>query len=379
MRRDIASGLADSAGGGRPNRPGAGCPAFDDRNAGQIVSQARHDAFLSVEWRNPETMERTGTATTSDSRMIGVILGGCIHAGLIVNHELTGELHSTPASTSSDEAEGDSMLIEMPTHDLIAAICGVISNIIAENPGPISAVGVALPGLIRQGVVEEAPNLPQMKGARAQDMLAMALAERGITAAISIINDADAMAAGLASVHGRLDSFIRVWTLGTGIGYGVYPFEEGVWENGHSIVTLDDKENYCGCGGRGHLEGVMGHRAMRLRFLDMEPEEVFEAANRRGNPDPRCLEFKRLWHRALAAATATAIHARGPGRFFLTGYNIRFLDLNMLKDYLHQMVKMSPLQGYALEVVEDDQKVRIIGAAVAAGHAVGQSQLSVAV
>ena len=43
-------------------------------------------------------------------------------------------------------------------------------------------------------------------------------------------------------------------------------------------VTLDDKENYCGCGGRGHLEGIMGHRAMRLRFLDMEPEEVFEAA-----------------------------------------------------------------------------------------------------
>ena len=53
---------------------------------------------------------------------------------------------------------------------------------------------------------------------------------------------------------------------------------EGVWEGGHTVVTLDDKENFCGCGGRGHLEGIMGHRAMRLRFLDMEPEEVFEAA-----------------------------------------------------------------------------------------------------
>jgi hypothetical protein len=115
----------------------------------------------------------------------------------------------------------------------------------------------------------------------------------------------------------------------------------------------------------------MGHRAMRLRFLDMEPEEVFEAANRK-KPDPRCLEFKRMWHKALAAATATSIHFRGAGRFFLTGYNMRFLDLNMLKDYLHQMVKMSPLQSYMLEVVDDDETTRVIGAAVAAERALTQ-------
>ena len=44
------------------------------------------------------------------------------------------------------------------------------------------------------------------------------------------------------------------------------------------VVTLDPNEKFCGCGGRGHLEGIMGYRAMRLRFLDMEPEEVFRAA-----------------------------------------------------------------------------------------------------
>ena len=60
----------------------------------------------------------------------------------------------------------------------------------------------------------------------------------------------------------------------------------------------------------------MGHRAMRLRFLDMEPEEVFAAAKK---GDARCLEFKRLWHKALAAATATSIHMAGPGKFFLAG------------------------------------------------------------
>jgi hypothetical protein len=42
--------------------------------------------------------------------------------------------------------------------------------------------------------------------------------------------------------------------------------------------------------------------------------------------------------------------------------------MNLLKDYLHQMVKMSPLQSYALEVVDDDETTRVIGAAVAAEH-----------
>ena len=50
---------------------------------------------------------------------------------------------------------------------------------------------------------------------------------------------------------------------------------------------------------------------------------------------------------------------------------VRFVDLPLLKDYLQQMVKMSPLQSYSLEIVEDDPKVRIIGAAVTAEQAAG--------
>ena len=107
---------------------------------------------------------------------------------------------------------------------------------------------------------------------------------------------------------------------------------------------------------------------MRLRFLDLEPEEVFAAANTR-NGDPRCLDFKKLWHKSLAAVTANSIHMDGPGKFFLTGFNVRFVDLNMLHDCLHQMVKMSPLQSYSVELVADDQITRVIGAAVAAEQA----------
>ena len=63
------------------------------------------------------------------------------------------------------------------------------------------------------------------------------------------------------------------------------------------------------------------------------------------------------------------IHLAGAGKFFIAGYNVRFLDMKMLKDYLQQMVKMSPLQSYSIEIVEDDQTTRVMGAAVAAEQA----------
>ena len=311
------------------------------------------------------------SAKSGGMTAIGVIMAERLYAGLIVDHALTGDLLSAPPANVKLDPDDDNSMVEMPTEEVIETLCKLVVQAAKGQKAPIGAVGVAVPGLIRNGVVEEAPNVPQLKGARIEARLTEALAAHGIATRVNVINDADAVAAGLACVHGKLDSMIRVWTIGTGIGYGTYPFAEGVFEGGHGVVSLDDKERFCGCGGRGHLEGIMGHRSMRLRFLDMEPEEVFAAANRK-DPDPRCLDFKKLWHKALAAATASSIHFSGAGRFFLTGYNVRFLDLNMLKDYLHQMVKMSPLQSYALEVVQDNHTTRIIGAAVAAEQAVGR-------
>ena len=105
----------------------------------------------------------------------------------------------------------------------------------------------------------------------------------------------------------------------------------------------------------------MGTRAMRKRFLDMEPDEVF--ANAKAG-DERCARFVRLWHRALAAGTAISVHVSGPGRFFITGPNSRYLDLELLSRYVYEMVKMSPLQGSVFEVTPVDESLAIIGAAV---------------
>ena len=57
----------------------------------------------------------------------------------------------------------------------------------ADGAKDIAAVGVAVPGLIKNGVVEEAPNLPQLKGARMQELLAVRSCEtRRINAAVTI-------------------------------------------------------------------------------------------------------------------------------------------------------------------------------------------------
>jgi predicted NBD/HSP70 family sugar kinase len=291
------------------------------------------------------------------AKIVGVTLSERVVAGLVVDHKLPGGLRSFP-----DAHDDEYALVEMPAEAIVETMCQQVLAV-AGKERALAAVGIGVPGFVRNGVVEEAPNLPQLKGTRMADMLAVQLRGQGIEAPVALVNDADGFAAGIAASLGKLDTVIRVWTLGVGIGYGRYPLTDGVWEGGHTVVTLDDKENYCGCGGRGHLEGIMGHRAMRLRFLDMEPEEVFEEAKL---GDIRCLEFKRLWHKALAAATATSIHLRGPGRFFLAGFNVRFVDMPLLRGYLQQMVKMSPLQSYTVEIVKDDQETRVIGAAVSA-------------
>ncbi len=291
-------------------------------------------------------------------RTIGITTGERIATGLVEGEKLVGALR-----VREEDAGAAEPLQSTPPAGIAKLFAEEIRTVAAGQT--VDAIGVGLPGIINCGFIEESPNLRQLKGANMQELVAQALREHGISAPVYVYNDADVLAAGLAATHGYLDRFIRVWTLGYGIGFGVYPRREGVWEGGHVVVSLDPRERHCGCGGVGHLEGIMGHRAMRLRFLDMEPDEVFEIARKH---DQRCVEFVKLWHRALAAATANSIHLAGPGKFFISGFNAKHLDLNLLHQYLHEMVKMSPLQSYVFEVVPNRDENGVIGAAVSAGQ-----------
>jgi glucokinase len=290
---------------------------------------------------------------------IGALVTEHIAVGLVEQNELVGAVQRFPdAGDFRDVLEG------MPAEEIVRRIGEKIESV--GRGHEVGAVGVGFPGINRGGLVEDSPNLKQTKGVNIAEALSALLNEKGIGAHVHVLNDAAALAAGVAATRGQLDKLVRVWFLGVGIGLGRYPQADGFSEGGHVVVTLDPKENYCGCGGVGHLEGIMGHRAMRLRFLDLEPEEVFEQA---AAGDARCTEFLKLWHRALAAGTATSVHLDGPGKFYLSGPNAGHVQTNLLDQYLHEMVKMSPLQGSAFEVIPTSDVTALIGAAVSADRA----------
>ncbi len=290
---------------------------------------------------------------------IGALVTEHIAVGLVEENRLVGAVRRFP-----DGGDFRDVLEGMPAEEIVRRVGEEIEGV--SRGAEVSAVGVGFPGINRGGLVEDSPNLKQTKGLNVAEALNSLLNEKGIDAHVHVLNDAAALAAGVAATRGQLDKLVRVWFLGVGVGLGRNPQAEGFSEGGHTVVTLDPKENYCGCGGVGHLEGIMGHRAMRLRFLDLEPEEVFEQA---AAGDPRCGEFLKLWHRALAAGTATSIHLDGPGRFYVSGPNAGHVQVNLLDQYLHEMVKMSPLQGSAFEVIPTSDVTALIGAAVSAGRA----------
>jgi len=289
---------------------------------------------------------------------IGAVMTEHIVSGRLEDHKTVGTSVRFPADISEVDALGS-----LPGSEIVEILASQIVELAGQGEKRVEAIGVAVPGVIRHGVVEDSPNLTQLKGMHLGQELGQALTGKGITAPVHIANDADAIAAGVAATRGQLNRLTRVWTIGNGIGYGRWPYVEGVWEGGHVTVTLDPKERYCGCGGVGHLEGIMGYRAMRLRFLDKEPEEVFAAAKK---GDQRCREFVDMWHRALAAATASFIHLAGPGRFYFTGHNVGFLELDLLRSHLETMVKLSPLISFSLEVLEPNDDTALIGAGVSA-------------
>ena len=292
-------------------------------------------------------------------KLVGVHVVQRISAGLVEGNKVVGGVRSFPEKGSTHDA-----LLAMPADEIATTIAAQAKSVAKGEK--LDAVGIGFPGIIRNGAAEESPNLQQMKGFQLQNAVEAALAKEGTKIPVGVFNDADATAAGIAATRGVLHKLNRVWAIGNGVGYGRFPWSEGVWEGGHSVVTLDPKERFCGCGGVGHLEGFLGYRSIRLRFLDMEPEEVF--ANAKAG-DQRCAEFVMLCHRALAAASATSIHMAGPGPFYLTGLNAGFLDVGLLDRLVHDMVKMSPLQGSRFELIPENDELGVIGAAVNAERA----------
>src|SRR5579871_4038009 len=158
-------------------------------------------------------------------QIIGVLATRQIAVGVVEDHALSGPLRVYPG----DE---DDALRTMTADEIGERIAEQV--LAAARGNQIDCVGVGFPGVIRNGIVEESPNLQQMKGCSLASRISGVLARNGLKAGVLILNDADAVAAGVAATRGHLDRLIRIWWLGNGIGYGRYPRAEGIWEGGHT-------------------------------------------------------------------------------------------------------------------------------------------------
>ena len=165
---------------------------------------------------------------------IGIVISERIAVGAVSNNALAGGLRLSPADSDVTDS-----LLGVPAESIVERIVEEIRHL-AVKDAP-SNIGMGMPGIVRNGIVEDSPNLVQFKGIHMKELLAEAIEPVFGRVPVAIFNDADVMAAGMAATRGHLDRVIRVWTLGTGIGYGRYPSIQGVWEAGHSIVTLDPK------------------------------------------------------------------------------------------------------------------------------------------
>ena len=161
---------------------------------------------------------------------IGVVVTEHIVAGRLEDMRLAGETVRYPQDTAEVDA-----LNGLPVGEFVEILAGEILSVVGK--GNVDAIGVAVPGVIRHGVVEDSPNLTQIKGMRLAEELTRVLGAKGVNAPVHIANDADAIAAGVAATRGQLNKLTRVWTIGNGIGYGRWPYVEGVWEGGHITVT----------------------------------------------------------------------------------------------------------------------------------------------
>ena len=92
---------------------------------------------------------------------IGIAITDHIVAGRIEDQRITGNLLRYP-----DNADDMDALTAIPGRELVQMMAAQIGTLISDAVGTVEAIGVAAPGIIRHGVVEDSPNLSQTKGMR---------------------------------------------------------------------------------------------------------------------------------------------------------------------------------------------------------------------
>ena len=144
---------------------------------------------------------------------IGISAGGNIAVGVV-----EGETVVFQASVSAEEAH-TSDFRSMPMEVLVENVAATVKDLCRDHKVNPVAVGMCFPGIIQNGIIEESPNLKQAKGANLRALLTRALEGRGLTTRVSVCNDADAVATGIAATHGvtsKNSSECGRWATGSG-------------------------------------------------------------------------------------------------------------------------------------------------------------------
>src|SRR5690242_5862383 len=113
------------------------------------------------------------------SRAIGVLAPEHLAIGLVEEAKLVAPLRIYP-----EPGKGSDDLRGMPAEDIGECIVRQIRALVGSEA--IGAVGVGFPGIIRGGVIEESPNLQQVKGLNLQAAISSALREIHIEASVVI-------------------------------------------------------------------------------------------------------------------------------------------------------------------------------------------------
>src|SRR5580692_4004276 len=140
---------------------------------------------------------------------IGVLATRQVAVGVVEDNALSGQIRVFPEGTDNPDT------LRTMTGDEIAELIGQ-QVLISARDRKIDSVGVGFPGVIRNGIVEESPNLQQIKGFPFAAALSAVLRRGGVDVPVLILNDADAMAAGIAATRGQLEKLVRIWYLGDG-------------------------------------------------------------------------------------------------------------------------------------------------------------------
>jgi glucokinase len=123
---------------------------------------------------------------------IGVLITERITVAAVSDHEISGTLRADPEDDSITDT-----LYGVPAETIVQRIIEQIERL--DTRGTPAYIGLGMPGIVRSGIVQDSPNLVQFKGVNMQTLVTDACARLFGKVRVSIFNDADVMAAGIAA------------------------------------------------------------------------------------------------------------------------------------------------------------------------------------